>query len=106
MTSTLTIRTISAARTTPGWPTAQSKTANVLFAVGATRRWAGDGITANALHPGGIWTNLTRYLPDDLRESLRTDPDAEYKTPEQGAATSLFDSRLPDALESSSSGWS
>ena len=26
----------------------QSKTANVLFAVEATRRWAGDGITANA----------------------------------------------------------
>ena len=31
----------------------QSKTANVLFAVEATRRWAGDGITANALMPGG-----------------------------------------------------
>ena len=33
----------------------QSKTANVLFAVEATRRWATDGITANALMPGGIW---------------------------------------------------
>jgi NAD(P)-dependent dehydrogenase (short-subunit alcohol dehydrogenase family) len=29
----------------------QSKTANVLFAVEATRRWANDGITANALMP-------------------------------------------------------
>lgn len=28
----------------------QSKTANVLFAVGATNRWAADGITANAVH--------------------------------------------------------
>ena len=28
----------------------QSKTANVLFAVEATRRWAGDGILVNALH--------------------------------------------------------
>jgi hypothetical protein len=36
----------------------QSKTANVLFAVEATRRWAGDGITANALMPGGIATAL------------------------------------------------
>jgi NAD(P)-dependent dehydrogenase (short-subunit alcohol dehydrogenase family) len=36
----------------------QSKTANVLFAVEATRRWAGDGITANALYPGGIRTAL------------------------------------------------
>ena len=65
----------------------QSKTANVLFAVEATRRWADDGITTNALHPGSILTNLVRYLPDDVRESLRTDPTADYKTPEQGAAT-------------------
>jgi NAD(P)-dependent dehydrogenase (short-subunit alcohol dehydrogenase family) len=36
----------------------QSKTANVLFAVGITQRWADDGIVANALHPGGIRTNL------------------------------------------------
>jgi NAD(P)-dependent dehydrogenase (short-subunit alcohol dehydrogenase family) len=73
----------------------QSKTANVLFAVEATRRWADDGITANALHPGGIWTDLVRHLPEDLRESLRTDPTAEYKTPEQGAATSVFVATSP-----------
>jgi NAD(P)-dependent dehydrogenase (short-subunit alcohol dehydrogenase family) len=73
----------------------QSKTANVLFAVDATRRWADDGITANALHPGGIWTNLVRYLPEDLRESLRTYPAAVYKTPEQGAATSVFVATSP-----------
>ena len=37
----------------------QSKTANVLFAVEATRRWGSDGITANAVHPGTIAaTNL------------------------------------------------
>lgn len=73
----------------------QSKTANVLFAVEATRRWADDGITANAVHPGGIWTNLVRYLSDDVRESLRTDPGAQYKTPEQGAATSVFVATSP-----------
>ncbi|MBO0850573.1 MAG: SDR family NAD(P)-dependent oxidoreductase, partial [Pseudonocardia sp.] len=38
----------------------QSKTANVLFAVEATKRWAADGIRANALMPGGIRTNLQR----------------------------------------------
>ncbi|MDT0469104.1 SDR family NAD(P)-dependent oxidoreductase [Streptomyces gibsoniae] len=73
----------------------QSKTANVLFAVGATRRWADDGITANALHPGGIWTNLVRHLPEDVLEGLRTDPTAVYKTPEQGAATSVFVATSP-----------
>ncbi|MGG8710479.1 hypothetical protein ACQ88U_37795 [Streptomyces lividans] len=35
----------------------QSKTADVLFTVGA-RRWAADGITANALNPGCILTRL------------------------------------------------
>jgi NAD(P)-dependent dehydrogenase (short-subunit alcohol dehydrogenase family) len=39
----------------------QSKTANVLFAVEATHRWARDGITANALMPGAIYTNLQRH---------------------------------------------
>jgi hypothetical protein len=36
----------------------QSKTANVLFVVGATKRWADDGITANALLPGAIATDF------------------------------------------------
>src|SRR5579859_1310837 len=42
----------------------QSKTANVLFAVEATKRWAGDGIYVNALMPGGIRTNLQRYVSE------------------------------------------
>ncbi|MFF2998024.1 hypothetical protein ACFVTC_26250 [Streptomyces sp. NPDC057950] len=32
----------------------QSKTATVLFAVGAAQRWAVPGITADALMPGNI----------------------------------------------------
>ena len=39
---------------------AQSKTANSLFAVEATRRWAGDGIVANTVNPGGVATGLQR----------------------------------------------
>ena len=46
----------------------QSKTANVLFAVEATRRWAPDGIFANALMPGGIATPLQRHLPAHYAE--------------------------------------
>ena len=52
---------------TPGLAYAQSKTANVLFAVEATRRWADDGITANALMPGGIWTPLQRHWSAEQR---------------------------------------
>jgi NAD(P)-dependent dehydrogenase (short-subunit alcohol dehydrogenase family) len=45
----------------------QSNTANVLFAVEATRRRGGDGITASAVHPGTIaTTNLLRDLDPDL----------------------------------------
>jgi len=64
----------------------QSKTANVLFAVKATHRWDGDRITANAVHPGAIHTNLSRHMGPDERESLRTSGVYKFKTPEQGAA--------------------
>ena len=71
----------------------QSKTANVLFAVEASRRWAADGITANALMPGVIHTNLQRHI--DLEWAMaraRAEGGAEVmvKTPEQGAATSVL----------------
>ena len=63
---------------------AQSKTANILFAVGATTRWFRDGITANALMPGAIATNLQRYTG-----GLKTPPERQ-KTLQQGAATSVL----------------
>jgi NAD(P)-dependent dehydrogenase (short-subunit alcohol dehydrogenase family) len=37
---------------------AQSKTADSLLAVEVTRRWAADGIVANAVNPGGVATGL------------------------------------------------
>ena len=71
----------------------QSKTANVLFAVEGSRRWADDGITINALMPGGIRTNLQRYVDPEEIERLRIAAGATdnmWKTPEQGAATSVL----------------
>ncbi|MGW3287080.1 SDR family NAD(P)-dependent oxidoreductase [Streptomyces sp. NPDC001002] len=65
----------------------QSKTANVLFAVEATRRWAEDNITANALMPGAIYTNLQRHTGG--RGSGKV-PAELIKTVEQGAATSVL----------------
>jgi len=77
----------------------QSKTANVLFAVEATRRWAADGITANALMPGGIMTALQRHLPqetiDGWKEAARRGT-MKLKSPEQGAATSVLLATSPD----------
>ncbi|GAA3242515.1 SDR family NAD(P)-dependent oxidoreductase [Actinocorallia longicatena] len=71
----------------------QSKSANVLFAVEASRRWAEDGITVNALMPGGIRTNLQRHVPDEELERMRVAAGAgamQWKTPGQGAATSIL----------------
>jgi len=71
----------------------QSKTANVLFAVEATRRWADDGIVANALMPGGILTALQRHLGQEYQagadERFRR-AGSRLKTVEQGAATSVL----------------
>jgi NAD(P)-dependent dehydrogenase (short-subunit alcohol dehydrogenase family) len=76
----------------------QSKTANVLFAVEATKRWASDGITANALMPGSIQTNLQRYVSEEELTRLRAEISggaAPTKTPEQGAATSVLVATSP-----------
>jgi NAD(P)-dependent dehydrogenase (short-subunit alcohol dehydrogenase family) len=82
---------------TPFLAYGQSKTANVLFAVAATAHWERDGITANALMPGGIATNLQRYMDPGYIESARASG-FRLKTPEQGAATSVLLATSP-ALE-------
>jgi NAD(P)-dependent dehydrogenase (short-subunit alcohol dehydrogenase family) len=76
----------------------QSKTANVLFAVEATKRWATDGIFVNALMPGGIRTNLQRYITDEELARLRAQAggaELKWKTTEQGAATSVLVATSP-----------
>lgn len=81
----------------PGLAYGQSKTANSLFAVEVTRRWAADGITANALMPGGIWTPLQRHWSAEQRAAAEAQAQQaeaagmfRMKTTEQGAATSVF----------------
>lgn len=76
----------------------QSKTANVLFAVEASRRWSEDGIRANAVMPGGVWTNLQRHWDPEVLAATKARAAAlglEAKTPEQGAATSVFAGTSP-----------
>jgi NAD(P)-dependent dehydrogenase (short-subunit alcohol dehydrogenase family) len=86
----------------PGLAYGQSKTANVLFAVEATRRWKRDGITSNALMPGGIWTPLQRHWSAEKRarsEQMAANAVGfSMKTPAQGAATSVLLATAP-ALE-------
>lgn len=62
----------------------QSKTADVLLAVGVTQRWHDDQIVGNALNPGAIATGLQKHTG-----GLQT-PVERRKTVEQGAATSVL----------------
>jgi NAD(P)-dependent dehydrogenase (short-subunit alcohol dehydrogenase family) len=73
----------------------QSKTANALFAVGATRRWHDDGITANAVHPGAIESGLARHLDRAALAEALAKGGYEIKTPQQGAATSVLVATSP-----------
>jgi NAD(P)-dependent dehydrogenase (short-subunit alcohol dehydrogenase family) len=73
----------------------QSKTANVLFAVGIANRWANKAITANALNPGriastGLISHVDRSatVPESFDASGATG--VSVKDIRQGAATSVL----------------
>ncbi len=83
----------------------QSKTANILFALAADERGAEDGIRAFSLHPGFIaGTDLTRHLSTEELRAMGAvdgngepilDPSRNMKTPEQGAATTVWCATSP-----------
>lgn len=76
----------------------QSKTANVLFAVEAAKRWASDGITINAVMPGVVRTNLMRHADPDAIARAKASAlldQLPWKTLEQGAATSVLVAASP-----------
>ena len=78
----------------------QSKSANILFAVAFDRRHRDHGVRAAAVHPGGIQTELSRYMEaaqlEKLVNSINQQQAAEGKAPfqwktiPQGAATSVW----------------
>lgn len=81
----------------------QSKSANSLFAVELDMRGQEHGIRAFAVHPGGILTDLLRYMTEEdlspygiVRENgVIKIPDVNkvperFKTVEQGAATTIW----------------
>jgi NAD(P)-dependent dehydrogenase (short-subunit alcohol dehydrogenase family) len=78
----------------------QAKSANALMSLGVHLRHGADGITANAVHPGGIMTGLQKYLPIEEQRALgwlKADdtPLDLFKTPEQGASTSVWAATAP-----------
>jgi len=75
----------------------QSKTANVLFAVGLEKRLGARGIHAFGLHPGAIMTELSRHLEAEDYEFLASrNRGMTFKTVEAGSATSVFAATAPE----------
>jgi len=78
----------------------RSKTANILFAVAFDERHRDRGVRAAAVHPGGIRTELDRYIDssrlDKIVEEINQQLAAQgkgpfqWKTIPQGAATSVW----------------
>ena len=78
----------------------QAKTANVLFARHLDKLGAAKNVHAFALHPGGIWTPLQRHLSHEEKVARGWIDDdgnvlVNFKTPEQGAATTVFAATSP-----------
>lgn len=83
----------------------QSKTANALFALGLDMRYRDHGVRAFSVHPGGIMTPLQRHLSNEEMAAMGwTDEDGNvservrdlFKTPSQGASTTLWAATSPD----------
>jgi NAD(P)-dependent dehydrogenase (short-subunit alcohol dehydrogenase family) len=70
----------------------QSKSANVLFAVGLDRRGAPHGVRAFSVHPGAILTDLVRHMsPEETAQTIETAKKiGVMKDVPQGASTSVW----------------
>lgn len=82
----------------------QSKTANALFAVALDSIGKSHGVRAFSVHPGGIATDLIRHMSQAEIDSYKIsdehgkpiiDPENNMKTPQQGAATSVWCATSP-----------
>jgi NAD(P)-dependent dehydrogenase (short-subunit alcohol dehydrogenase family) len=78
----------------------QAKTANILFAVHLDTLGAPHGVRAFAVHPGGIHTPLQRHLTHQEMVDFGWIDEAgndifPWKTPEQGAATTVWAATSP-----------
>ena len=73
----------------------RAKSANALFAVGLDQRGQAHNVRAFAVHPGGIMTDLQRFMPEEEKRAMgwidaHGRVHERFKTPSQGAATSVW----------------
>jgi retinol dehydrogenase-14 len=74
----------------------QSKLADVMFTYELARRLAGTGVTATALHPGVVRTGFGAEDPSLIFKILVPLWRPFMRTPEQGAATSVYLASSPE----------
>lgn len=75
---------------------ARSKLANVLFAYELARRLEGDQVTANALHPGHVATDMWKTNFPIIGAALKWVMGFFADTPEEGADNSIYLASSPD----------
>lgn len=73
----------------------RAKSANSLFAVALDELGQPHNVRAFAVHPGGIMTDLQRFMPEEEKRAMGWIDEngrlnERFKTPSQGAATSVW----------------
>jgi NAD(P)-dependent dehydrogenase (short-subunit alcohol dehydrogenase family) len=81
----------------------QSKTANALLAVKIWNELGARGVTAHAVHPGGVFTGLMKHVTGDVAAVLSRrykfdTSKVQVKTIPQGAATTVWAATEPTLL--------
>ncbi|KAF2652761.1 NAD(P)-binding protein [Lophiostoma macrostomum CBS 122681] len=66
----------------------QGKTANILFSISLNEKLKEEGIISYAVHPGSIWTGLSRDLDEEGEAAIRA-TSTFWKNHDQGSATTL-----------------
>ncbi|PNF26748.1 hypothetical protein B7P43_G01618 [Cryptotermes secundus] len=67
-----------------------SKYANIVFAQELARRLEGSGVTVNCLHPGMIDSGIWRNVPFPLNLPLKILIKGFFKSPAEGAQTTIY----------------
>ncbi|XP_070577856.1 retinol dehydrogenase 14-like [Ptychodera flava] len=80
-----------------------SKLANILFARELAHRLDNTGVTVNCLHPGIVWTNLSRHMNVSpvVKILMRPLIWLLLKSPEEGAQTVVYLSVAPELEDQS-----
>lgn len=73
----------------------QAKLANLVFTFELSRRWAGEGITVNAVHPGAVRTNFGNEAEPLIRFLIRLGKPF-LKSPARGADTLVYLASSPE----------